>query len=175
MTAVDPIVAALKAERRRRRWTQGRVARAAGISASTVCYCERGLRAPSLPVLQAWAVVLGRQVGLRCPDPRPHLVIDPGIARGEPSIGGISIGQIADLVWSGMSWEEISADYDLGLPRILLACAVAGRDGTGRGPADTARWRQRWGAWSPGVLAAMWDHDRCDYGAIPWPPSEATP
>lgn len=64
MTYVDPVVAALTAERKRRRWTHEQLAKRARVGRSTISRFEAGRHSPTLVVVRAIATALGRNIAL---------------------------------------------------------------------------------------------------------------
>lgn len=59
---VHPLVAALRAERDRRRWTRTHVAQRIGCSPASLWRWETGRASPPLDTLAAWAATLDRAV-----------------------------------------------------------------------------------------------------------------
>jgi transcriptional regulator with XRE-family HTH domain len=62
---LDPIVAALVAERKAQGLSQRAIGRACGLSSATACEWERGGHSPTLDNLRAWADALGLDLRLQ--------------------------------------------------------------------------------------------------------------
>jgi len=97
----------------------------------------------------------------------PRVECQPGMRFGQPHVGGISVGMLAGQVWAGSGVDTIAADYGLERGQVLVACWYAARYGTGLGPADTRRWKQRWAGWATAAETVV---RRGDWDDVPDPP-----
>ena len=106
---------------------------------------------------------------------RPVVTVDPAMNFGAPSIRGVRVGTIGELVWAGEAVDTVAAEYDLTCEQVLTACWFLGRFGIEDAlPAARfgAVWRKRWGTWAWEVDGAMW---RGEYDLVPDPPTRKAP
>ena len=90
---------------------------------------------------------------------RPVVTVDPRMNFGAPSVRGVEVGTIGELVWAGEPVGMVCANYDLTREQVLTACWFLGRFGIEDATPSMrhgAYWRARWGTWAWAADDAMW-------------------